>query len=480
MICISIAQDSSEFTRVDMHNAGPQCDLLEVRLDRLDRDTDLAELLRNKPRPVIFSCRRGEDGGDWLGEEAQRQDLLRRCLAAQPDYLEIDLDVADQVPPGPPTRRVITYTNLLETPPDLPEIYRQALARSPDVVKLVVPARTPEEVWPVVQLLARPAAPTVVVGVGKPGIMLALLARKMGAPWVYAALERGLEAYYEQPTIHDLETVYHYRSIDRGTPFVGVTGFGELQFITVALLNAAFVSLGEPLRCLPIEIGDPVLFRKVLEAVKAGSAVIDPAHQAAVLGVVADAKPSAQLAEGADLITHQEGKWQGHNLLCRAVLAALDRTLRAGRPGEEPLHGRVVTLVGPGGLARVLAVAIRQAGGVPILAGHNPYEAEGLARSVGCQAVPLEAVAPLDRDVLVRCDDTDLEPGSLKGGPTVLDPTALPRMSPWLAAAQREGCPMVSPQLVFVELVARQTRAIAGQDVARELLMERLAALIEE
>src|SRR5262249_3692128 len=154
---------------------------------------------------------------------------------------------------------------LLEVPADLNDIYRRALTKSPDVVKLVVPARTPEEVWPVVQILAKPSAPTVVVGVGKPGIMLALLARKGGAPGAYAALERGMEAYHEQFTVSDLEGVYHYRSIARSTPFVAVTGFGELQYVTVALLNAALARLGEPARCLPLEIGSSSVFRKVLE-----------------------------------------------------------------------------------------------------------------------------------------------------------------------------------------------------------------------
>ena len=60
----------------------------------------------------------------------------------------------------------------------------------PDVIKLVTLARTPEEAWPLVQILAKSTTPTVVVGLGKQGIMLSILSKKLGAPWVYAALER--------------------------------------------------------------------------------------------------------------------------------------------------------------------------------------------------------------------------------------------------------------------------------------------------
>src|SRR5205823_3912813 len=168
----------------------------EVRLDRFGIAPGLSELLSVKPRPIIMSGRRRRDGGFWDGSEDERLALLRQCIVSKADYVEIELDVADQIRPFPPTKRVISYTNLVEVPNNLNEIYQKALSKSPDVIKLVVPARSPEEVWPVVQILAKPAAPTVVVGVGKPGIMLALLARKVGAPWVYAALERGMEAYH--------------------------------------------------------------------------------------------------------------------------------------------------------------------------------------------------------------------------------------------------------------------------------------------
>src|SRR5262245_42304837 len=123
MICISIAQESRRFALVDMLNAGPQCDLLEVRLDRFDQTPNLGDLLAKKPKPVILSCRRGEDGGEWLGNEEQRLALLRQCVVSKADYVEIELDVADQIRPFPPAKRVIAYTNLFQTPPDLADIY---------------------------------------------------------------------------------------------------------------------------------------------------------------------------------------------------------------------------------------------------------------------------------------------------------------------------------------------------------------------
>jgi len=316
--------------------------------------------------------------------------------------------------------------------------------------------------------------------------MLALLARKVGAPWVYAALERGMEAYPEQFTVHDLEAVYHYRGIERSTPFVAVTGLGELQFVTVALLNAALARLGAPARCLPLEIGDSSLFRKVLEVVKVKGAIIDAGHQSAVRDVVAELKPSARLAGAVDFMAHQDGKWQGHLIFSRAVLAALEEALRAGRPaeggnpGEGPLRGRVIMFVGTNGLGRVLATAAQRAGAIPIIAGGDRQAAQALAQALGCRFILEEAVYTTLHDVLVRCDGTALHPGFLKPGMTVVDVTALPRGSSLLGEAEQRGCQVVSARQLLVELVNRYLRALVGETVPREFLLDVLRPLTED
>src|SRR5262249_38285484 len=132
MICISIAQKSRRFALVDMSNAAPRCDLVEVRLDCFDQAANIAELLAHKQKPVGMAWRRAEDGGEWMGHEEERLALLRQCVVSKADYVEIELDVADQIRPLPPTKRVITYTNLLEVPANLNEIYQRALTKSPD------------------------------------------------------------------------------------------------------------------------------------------------------------------------------------------------------------------------------------------------------------------------------------------------------------------------------------------------------------
>jgi 3-dehydroquinate dehydratase/shikimate dehydrogenase len=135
MICISINQESR-------------------RLALAGKAPELGELLAHKPKPVIMACRRPQDGGFWDGSEEERLAILRQSIISKADYVEIELDVADDIRRFPPAQRVISYTNLQETPPDILDIYDEARGKNADVVKLVTLTRTPEEAWPLVQILA--------------------------------------------------------------------------------------------------------------------------------------------------------------------------------------------------------------------------------------------------------------------------------------------------------------------------------------
>jgi 3-dehydroquinate dehydratase / shikimate dehydrogenase len=480
MICISIAQESRRLALADMLNAARQCDLLEVRLDRFGKAPEVGEMLAVKPKPVILSCRRPRDGGQWDGSEEERLAILRQCIICKADYVEIELDVADQIRPFPPAKRVISYTNLHETPANIADIYAQAQSKKPDVIKLTTLARTPEEAWPLVQILARAPLPTVVVGLGKSGVMLSVLGAKIGAPWTYAALERGMEAYPDQPTVADLVNVYHYRSIHRSTRLIGVTGFSERERATVAALNAALAYLQLPARCLPLGVGNVRLFGKVIEAVKLAAAVIDAEHGQAILPIVATREPSAARTGAADLLLYRENKWHAADTRMPATVNALEAAMRQRSGAEHPLAGRMVLLAGINALTRMMGRELAKHGSVLIVAGRDRDAAHQLAQQLKCRFVPFEALYTTIHDVLIVCDDSTIHPGYLNAGMTVLDLTSPLASSPLLREAQARGCAVVTPYQLWLEQAALQAHLLTSKDVPRHVLAEATSWLTEE
>lgn len=61
------------------------CDILEVRLDKIGTDVKDWQKqcckLENSGFPVIVTVRSRKEGGDWVGEESQRETLLKQALS---------------------------------------------------------------------------------------------------------------------------------------------------------------------------------------------------------------------------------------------------------------------------------------------------------------------------------------------------------------------------------------------------------------
>jgi 3-dehydroquinate dehydratase/shikimate dehydrogenase len=493
MICISIAQESRRMALADMLNASRQCDLIEVRLDRFQKAPDIGEILKHKPRPIIFSCRRKQDGGEWQGTENERLALLRMCIASKTDYVEIELDAADQIPNLPPAKRIIAYTNLEETPRNIAQIYEEATTKNPDVIKLVTRADTPEDAWPLVQILGKPGVPTVVVGLGKPGVMLSVLARKIGAPWVYAALERGMEAYLDQPTVSDFRDVYAYSQIDSRTRFIGVTGFGMREYVTVGAVNAALAKLELNIRCLPIGIGDMSLFQNILDAVHLGGVIVGEVHRKAIMKIATEVEGSAKEAGFADVLVRKSDNRFAYNTLCRAIVSALEDVVRPHSKTEKPLQGRMILIAGTNDLARGLAPVLRRAGGILIIASHNRDAAKQMAKDLGCRQIRFDALHSTSHDILVVCDEereafavkksgqaAGIHTGYFREGMTLVDPTVDLQMSPLLHDAKVHGCHIVEPRRILREQIALQIKLIAGKAPSSAALEESLAALLAD
>jgi 3-dehydroquinate dehydratase/shikimate dehydrogenase len=490
MICVSINQESRRLALADMLNAARQGgDLLEVRLDRFGKAPDVGELIASKPRPVIFCCRRPVDGGNWDGTEDDRLAILRQCIVSKADYVEIELDIADQIRPFPPSQRVIAYTNLGETPPDILEIYEEARTKKPDVIKLVTLARTPEEAWPLVQILARATVPTVVVGLGRSAAMLAVLGKKLAAPWGYAALERGMEAYPGQPSVADLDEIYRFRDIGKGTRLIGVTGFSDQAQITAAVLNAVFAHEKLAVRCLPLTVGDLKVFRKIIDASKLLGVVVDPEHQAVVKDIGAELHGAAKQTQVVDVLFHKNDVWHGVHVSCQAWVEALAEKLTEKHGGAHPFKDRMIMIAGITAGARLLAAEVQKLGAGAILASRRRKEGQQVAQEIACRFVAFDGIYATMHDALVVCDEeraeagrpgTGIFPGYLKSGMTVMDLTAGAAGSELLREAAIRGCLTVQPLDLLVSLLEQQARVLTGKTVPRAVIADAIPARFKD
>ena len=74
---------------------------------------------------MVITARRREDGGRWLKSEQERLMLLRSAIAVGVEYVDIEADVAAQIPRYGNTKRIISFHDMDETPENLEELARR-------------------------------------------------------------------------------------------------------------------------------------------------------------------------------------------------------------------------------------------------------------------------------------------------------------------------------------------------------------------
>ena len=481
MICITVTPKSRTLAKADLLNAARQGDIIELCLDHFHKEPDVKDLITAVDKPLIVSCRRPVDGGMWQGTEEERLMLLRQAIVASPDYVELDLDVAPNVPRFGKTQRVISFTRLDRPESDIDSIFSEAMQAKADVVKFCWPTPTLNAAWPLLAAVSQKRMlPVVGMGLGRAELTFSLLGRKFGSPWIYAALEKGMEAHPGQATVFELNDIYDLRSINPKTVFVAVTGFGEAQTRTVRILNAAFQEANLNVRCLPVEFGDIQPVKKMLEALKIRAVVVHGRTGASLAEWGISVSQEDAATGYLDLLLNKSEGWQGFNFLGKAALKGLSDHLQTSGGDLARMN---VLVIGNGGMAQTLTRALVRKNGMVSVCGPDDKDARRVASDVGCRFVPyqnlyetlMDAVIVADPKVEPGTGHKQVNPSLLRPGMLFLDISNLPVETTMLSEARDRGCHVVDSTKIFADQVAAQYQAISGKPLSESALARGLS-----
>jgi 3-dehydroquinate dehydratase/shikimate dehydrogenase len=486
MICITVTPESRTLGKVDILNAATKGDIVELCLDHLIKEPDIKDLLAVTTKPMIVSCRRKQDGGKWDGSEEERLMLLRQAIVAGPAYVELDLDIAKKVPRFGKTQRVISFTRLDRPEQDIDAIVEEARGVQADVIKFTWPTPTIDDAWPLLKAVSassKGTLPIVGLGLGRGDLTFSLLSLKYGSPWLYAALEEGMEAYPNQPTVFELEETYHLRDLDRSTAFIAVTGFGDSQPGIVRAFNTAFKSQGVNARCLPLFPGDISRLSKMLDALKVRAILASGGYARHLAALAEHIDPRDKESGSVDLLLHKSDGWHGSNSLWKAGVNALGDAVKNTGHG---LGQRSILVLGNGGTATAMAYGLTQFKGLVSVCGPNDKEAQATATKLGCRFIPFQNLYDTLFDICVVADPT-LKVGAAHGNVnaallrehmTVLDVADPPQTHELVEDAKLRGCTVVDSSSLFRDRLATQYRAIVGKDLPEDALEKAVAAAV--
>lgn len=477
MICISVTPESRQLAKVDIYNAANQCDLVEVCLDKLHKEPDVKEMIAGAKKPILISCRNAEEGGNFDGTDEERMMLLRQAILAEPAYIELDPMTALKIPRFGKTQRVISFASQTRPLGNIEEAFDEAVRCKADVIKFTWPTETLESAWPLLAVVSQKRAlPVVGLGLGRSGLTFSLLGRKYGSPWIYAALEKGMEAFPGQPTVGELDNIYRWRQVDAKTRFIGIAGAGVAEVATSKILNAAFDTLKMNMRCLPLDFKSLDQLPKMLDILKIPAVIATPSMGRRVMGLASRGDEVSTQAQLCDIVIKQADGWQAHNLIWKPALRALEAAIGRKSAEDRPLDRKNALILGSGGLAVSLAHGIKKRNGLVSIASGDEVEAQKIAQAAGIRYVPVSKIYETLVDVVVvtvpnldyGTKRSPINPSLFRAGMTVMDLSELPDESALIEEARMRGGKIVEPAEVFAEYIGNLFKSLTGQDLPPE------------
>lgn len=465
-------------------------ELVELRLDWLGRLPDLGRLLTDRPCPVVITCRRRMDQGRWRGTEDQRRTILRSAIVDGADYVDLEDDIAGEIPRYGDTKRIISHHNFKETPPDLEDIYENMCKRDPDIIKLVTMANAPEDNIRLLRLVKKSKIPMIGFCMGELGLTSRILTGKYGAPFTYAGYSSERSLAPGQPSFEEMKHVYHYDEIDADTEVYGVLGDPIAHSLSPLIHNTALRSLGLNKVYLPFRVHPSVFIRtlKKFRRLKVRGYSVTVPHKVAAIDVVDACEKAVEEIGAANTLYRNDGKWIAANTDYDAALTTmclgLDPTYDPNvTPAAKLLKGRRALVLGAGGVARAVVSGLCNNGADVIITNRTHKKAIELAAEVGCREVQWENRGTGFFDILINCtsvgmhpdlDSTPFQQNWLRDGMLVFDTVYTPEQTLLIKQAREHNCRTVSGLEMFIRQAAEQFERFYNAKPPLELMRDTL------
>lgn len=437
LLCATVAATTMADLRA-RRDAARDADLVELRLDGV-RDLDLDGALAGRPGPVIVTCRPSWEGGQFDGSEEERHQILERALALGAEWVDLEWQGGfESVVAARGGRNVVLSSHDFDdTPADLEERFGAMRATGAAVVKLAVTTRSGGALRRL-QRLGSQAADTrqVLVGMGQLGVPSRLLPARFGSAWTYA----GDGVAPGQVSLADMLDRYRFRRLTPTTPVYGVAGVPIGHSLSPSMHNAGLAALGIDAVYIPFEATDAGDLFALADALGVRGLSITAPFKEAVLSHLTDIDALGRQVGAVNTLRREEAGWVGRNTDVPGFLAPLD--------ARGAFSGTRATVLGAGGAARGVVVALASRGAKVTVCARRPDRAATVAALAGGKT-GAASPEPGTWDLLVNTTPTGTAPrhtespvpaGALRGGGTVYDLVYNPRQTRLLEEAARAGC----------------------------------------
>ena len=476
-LCVTVTADTTAELRTRRDQV-TDADLVELRLDTV-KDPSAAAALAGRKKPVIVTCRPKSEGGHFAGSEEERRTILAEALALGAEYVDLEWNgtCADLMEKTGGRRVVLSHHDFSGVPADLNEKAHAMLSSGAEIVKLAVMANRLGDCLTLRALGKQTRVPMSLIAMGEAGIPSRVLASWMGSCWTYA----GNGVAPGQITDRRMQEEFRFRRIGARTAIYGVLGKPVTHSVSPAMHNAAFRASHQDAVYLPLAAADFEDFMTFADAAGLAGASVTAPFKVNAFERADECDPVSRRIQSVNTLRREGAKWLGTNTDVTGFL----------RPLEAVMKLRLVraTVLGAGGAARSVAVALASAGVRVTLSARREEQAQSVAALTGASVVPWPP-DPATWDLLVNATPVGTAPNVdqsplpddylFHGGSLVYDLVYNPPVTRLLRDAERAGCRTMGGLDMLVAQAQAQFEWWTGQRPADRIMRAAALAQLQE
>ncbi len=471
-LCITVIGRDADTIRRERIAAEAEADLVELRLDAMTHP-DAAAALQGRTRPAIVTCRPLREGGMFDGPEEDRLRVLSDAHALGAEFIDVEWDaMTAPVVAARRGRGVIVSRHVFDcTPLNAASMLDHLRGQGAEVAKLAVMNERLSDLRALLHA-ARPDRRSILIGMGGAGTATRVLAERFGSRWTYA----GNRVAPGQVPASRLIDEFRFRRIRPDAAVYGLLGRPVTNSLSPAMHNAGFAALGLNAVYVPLETRDLDGLRDFAgEIGLAGLSVTIPFKQE-VVPLVDEIARDAERAGAVNTIEIRGRRWIGSNTDADGFLEPL-------RARGVDLRSLRVAILGSGGAARGVGLALVREGVHVAISARRSGEGERVARAIGGVSIAWPP-PPGSWDVLVNATPVGsrAQPGVPFDGPfdgrLVYDLVYDPDPTELMQRAGGEGVETIGGLAMLVAQAERQFAIWTGQRPPAGLFGEAAASAI--
>lgn len=454
-------------------------DIVELRLDTV-ADPSAAAALAGRKKPVIVTCRHQSQGGQFTGSEEERRALLSEALSLGAEYVDLEWreSCANLMEMTGGRRVVLSHHDFTGIPADLEALSREMLASGAEVVKLAIAVHNLSDTLKLREVGRNTRVPMALIAMGEAGIASRVLAGWMGSCWTYA----GDGVAPGQISQRRLRDEFGFRRIGARTAVYGLLGRPVSHSVSPAMHNAAFRAAHLDAVYLPIAAADYDDFTRFAVAADLAGVSVTAPFKVTAFESADECDPVSRRIQSVNTLRREGGRWLGCNTDVSGFLAPLASAMR--------LPGSRATVLGAGGAARSVSVALASAGVRVTIAARREDQARAVAALTGA-ATCAWPPDPASWDLLVNTTPVGTsshghrsplpDDYQFQSGTTVYDLVYNPQYTKLLADAERARCRIIGGLDMLVAQAQAQFEWWTGRRpadrVMREAALQQLNAI---